>query len=55
MYWRISILQDIYLEYVENVIKICLQTKHKAESAQRNKEKPTITTKPGPSTNVGGA
>ena len=39
MYWRISILQDIYLEYVENVIKMRNQRRRKAKSAKKNKEK----------------
>ena len=45
----------LIVEYKGIIVKMRLQTKRKAESAQRNKEMPTFTTKPRPSTNVGGA
>jgi len=50
MYWRISILQDIYLEYMENVIKVCIQSKSKAEFTQKNKEKAHVPCKSGQTT-----
>ena len=53
MYWRLSVLQDIYMKYMGSMVKVC-----KPESASRfymstNKQKPTYTTQSRPSTGVG--
>ena len=41
MYWIISILHDIYLECVENMIKVRNKKGHKVDPEQANKEEPT--------------
>jgi hypothetical protein len=52
MYWRISILQDIYLEYVENMIKVRHQRKCNADPLKANRRKAHVPCKSRPSTDV---
>ena len=41
MYWKNNVLQDIYPEYVENEVKMCNQTKRKADLHKGSREQPT--------------
>ena len=52
MYWRLSVLQDIYVKCMGNMIKRRNQRKRKADLAQWNQIKAHPTTKPGSSTNM---
>ena len=55
MYWRLSVLQDIYVKYMGNMIKRRNRRKCKADLAQRNQAKGHPTTKPRSSTNMDAA
>ena len=48
MYWKIKVLQDIYIDTVENIVKMRNPAKHNADSSQEIERRPTYLTNLGP-------